>query len=187
MLCDVWSTVADIIEAIPVLAAAEEGCFPVAVPEENVWLQGTGELGLRIENIIRQGLRDAPAAIALGADSPLITGRHLKDALHRLESSEAVIGPSRDGGFYLLGLRRCPCGLLQSLPWSTEEIAQRTQERLSLQRMNIFQLETLLDVDTPGDLQLLYNEVTAASPEIAPATRQWFREHGPRSCLPESQ
>ncbi len=176
MLRDIWSTVAGMNEAIPVLAAAEEGSFPVSVPEGNVWLQGAGELGIRIENIVQRGLRDAPAAIALGADSPQVTVGDLKEAINQLESSDAVIGPSRDGGFYLLGLRCCPRGLLQSLPWSTAETAQRTQERLQLHKMGVFELQTLLDVDTPDDLQSLYSELSAAAPDIAPATRQCLRE-----------
>ena len=176
MLRDTWSTVNELREAIPVLAVAEEGCFPVSVPHENVWLQRIGELGLRIESILQRALCDAPAAIALGADSPLVITRHLRDAINRLESSDAVIGPSRDGGFYLLGVRRCPCGLLQNLPWSTAETAQRTQDRLQLHQMSVSELETLLDVDTPDDIQSLYSELSTASPVIAPATRQWLRE-----------
>ena len=176
MLHDVWTAVSGAAEAIPVLAAAGAGCFSITVPSENVWHQGTGELGSRIETILQRGLRDAPAAIALGADSPLITSQHVKEAIHQLQSNDAVIGPSRDGGFYLLGLRRCPCGLLQNLPWSTAETARRTEERLKLQNMNIFELETLLDVDTPSDLQMLYDELSAAPPEIAPATRQCLQE-----------
>lgn len=43
-----------------------------------------------------------------------------------LESADAVLGPSEDGGFYLLGLRRIPEGLLDGLPWSVAETFERT-------------------------------------------------------------
>ena len=185
MLCDIWSTVRDTEGATPVLAAASEGLFPIHPPQEHFWLQQTGELGARIEHILRRGLRDAPAAIALGADSPLLTISHLTHALQQLETSDAVIGPSCDGGFYLLGLRRCPAGLLENLPWSTAQTREQTLDRLHSHKMSVYELETLSDVDTFADLLSLYNELQSASPEIAPATRQWFFEH--RSRLREFQ
>jgi hypothetical protein len=177
MLCDIWSTVRDVSEATPILAAAEAGHFPVAVSEENFWLQETVDLGYRIESILRRALREAPAAIALGADSPLVTANHLRKAFQELRYADSVIGPSCDGGFYLLGLRRCPSGLLQRLPWSTAETRQKTEERLYSQGMIIGRLETLSDIDTLADLQSLHAQLQIASPGIAPATRQWFTEH----------
>ncbi|MDQ2774100.1 MAG: TIGR04282 family arsenosugar biosynthesis glycosyltransferase [Acidobacteriota bacterium] len=173
MLCDVWSVVSDAAGVMPVLAAAEEGSFPVSA-RENFWLQGPGELGFRIEQILRRGLSDAPAAIALGADSPLLTPAHVNDALHQLETSDAVIGPCCDGGFYLLGLHHCPPGLLQNVPWSTAETCEKTARQLRSQGMSVCQLEVLSDVDTLPDLHALYNLMQEAPPEIAPFTRQWF-------------
>jgi uncharacterized protein len=177
MLCDVWSTVCANAPVIPVLAAAEEGSFPFSVPSENLWLQGRGGLGLRIENILRRGLSTAPAAIALGADSPLLTTSHLNDALCRLETGDAVIGPSCDGGFYLLGLRSCPEGLLADLPWSTTATGVRTAERLHSRGMSVSHLRTLPDVDTLADLSLLQEMLRETSGEIAPATRHWLTMH----------
>jgi uncharacterized protein len=173
MLCDIWSIVRDTAGVVPVLAAAEDGIFPVNA-RENFWLQGTGCLGSRIEQILSRGLRDAPAAIALGADSPLLTSAHLKEALDQLETSDAVIGPSCDGGFYLLGLHDCPPGLLQNVPWSTAETCEKTARHLRSQGMSVCRLEVLSDVDTLADLHSLYSELQEGPPEIAPFTRQWF-------------
>ncbi len=173
MLCDIWSIVAHTAGVIPVLAAAEEGSFPVNA-RENLWLQGSGDLGSRIEQILNRGLRDAPAAIALSADSPLLTSAHISDALHQLKTNDAVIGPSCDGGFYLLGLHDCPPGLLQNVPWSTAETCEKTARQLRSQGMSVCQLEVLPDVDTLPDLHSLYSELQKATAEIAPSTRQWF-------------
>jgi glycosyltransferase A (GT-A) superfamily protein (DUF2064 family) len=90
------------------------------------------------------------------------------------------MGPACDGGFYLLGLRHCPLGLLQGVPWSTAEAAHKTEDRLQSQGMSVSQLSMLLDVDTVADLQSLYNELKNAPPMIAPATQQWFFEHRAR-------
>src|SRR5437764_3179133 len=61
------------------------------------------DLGSRIESILQRGIKIAPAAIALGADSPLLSARDLKQAVQELASGNAVLGPCEDGGFYLLG------------------------------------------------------------------------------------
>jgi uncharacterized protein len=177
MLRDVWSTVSAAPEVISVLAAASAGSFPIDVPDGAYWLQETGELGFRIERILRRGLTEAPAAVALGADSPSLTVSHLQSALRELETVDAVIGPSRDGGFYLLGLRRCPSGLLQNLPWSTAETFERTLDRLRSHSMSVSLIDTLPDVDTLEDLQTLYNELQEKPLQIAPATRHWFAGH----------
>ncbi|MCU1293178.1 MAG: symbB [Bryobacterales bacterium] len=177
MLCDVWSIVRDCEGVMSVLAAAEEGSFPVTVPEGNLWMQGSGGLGCRLERILRLGLHLAPAAIAIGADSPLLMASHLNDALHGLETADAVIGPSCDGGFYLLGLRSCPRGLLADLPWSTAEAGELTAARLHGHGMSVRCLRTLLDVDTLADLLLLQEMLRDTRSEIAPATRIWFAEH----------
>lgn len=176
MLCDVWSVVSRVPEVIPVLAAAECGSFPVDVPQANFWLQGSGGLGSRISGILIRGLASAPSAIALGADSPLLTPSHLKHALVELQVHDAVVGPSLDGGFYLLGLRTCPPDLLADLPWSSAETLGRTLERLSSKGMSVSRLMPLSDVDTLQDLQFLRQELKTASVGIAPATRRWFAE-----------
>ena len=177
MLCDIWAIVARTPGVAAVLAAAEPGTFPVSAKEENIWLQGIGELGTRIENVLRRGLRDASAAIALGADSPLLTTFHLEEALQQLKDGDAVIGPSRDGGFYLLGLRHCPVGLLAGVPWSSAETKTRTEERLYSYGMTVRETPTLPDVDTIADLLVLYNELKSKPREAAPATRHWFVEN----------
>jgi rSAM/selenodomain-associated transferase 1 len=177
MLRDIWSIVARTPGITAVLAAAEPGTFPVNAGKENIWLQGTGELGTRIENVLRRGLRDASAVIALGADSPLLTTFHLEEALHQLKSADAVIGPSCDGGFYLLGLRHCPAGLLADLPWSSAETKVRTENRLYSHGMAVREIPMLPDVDTIADLLVLYNELKGKPRETAPATRHWFVEN----------
>ena len=176
MLCDVWSVVQSATGVIPVLAAAEPGPFPIDVPSERIWLQAPGDLGWRIESILRRGLQSAPAAIALGADSPLLTPTHLQQALESLATDDAVLGPSEDGGFYLLGMHHCPPGVLADLPWSSEETCARTEQRLRSHGMSVATIPSLSDVDTVADLEQLRGQLAVASPDIAPQTRSWLSE-----------
>lgn len=177
MLGDVWSVVNNTAGTFPVLAAAEPGAFALDVPEERIWLQPSGDLGLRIECILRRGLESASAAIALGADSPLLTTVQLSEAMDALQSGDAVLGPCSDGGFYLLGLRCCPPGLLAGIRWSSTQTLRETEARMDAHGISSSRLVTLMDVDTAADLQQLRIDLRNSPPQIAPLTRKWLDEN----------
>lgn len=181
MLMDVWRTVESCAGVRPILATTRPGDFPICVSPGNVWLQGDGDLGQRIERMLTRALLDCAGAIALGADSPTLTVAHLQAALKALQTNDAVIGPSLDGGFYLLGLRQCRSGLLSSLEWSTAQTRQVLRTKLEEEKFAITELEPLFDVDTPDDLSLLEERLTT-DPFIAPETRTWFRDANQHYC-----
>ena len=173
MFQDAWHTVSSCAGVRPVLATTRLGHFPIQAPAADVWLQGEGDLGQRIERILIRGLQGASAAMAVGADSPTLTAAHLRCALDSLVAHEAVLGPCPDGGFYLIALTRCMPGLLASLPWSTPETLRAVKQRLQAHGFSIAELPPLFDVDTPDDLNKL------ADPDTGPATRAWFSR---KSC-----
>lgn len=176
MLCDVWRAASCCTNVRPILAAAEPGEFPLEISEEDIWLQGEGDLGERLETILRRGLATAPAAIALGADSPLVAPAQIEQALAALETHDAALGPCADGGFYLLALKRYPSALLSGLPWSCAETFEATKERLEQNDFAVEILTPLFDVDTAEDLALL-GSLLGESPELAPATRAWHKQY----------
>ena len=81
-----------------------------------LWPQGEGDLGQRLELCLGRALELSPVALAIGTDAPSLDPDLLRQGLTALESQPAVLGPAEDGGFYLLGLRRCPRRLLPGLP-----------------------------------------------------------------------
>lgn len=97
-----------------------------------------------------------PGAIALGADTPGLPGELLDRACAALTSADAAIGPTEDGGFYLLALRRCPEGLLSKLPWSHPDTFTATLARLHECGMNTVVLDPWFDIDRPADLHRLH-------------------------------
>jgi glycosyltransferase A (GT-A) superfamily protein (DUF2064 family) len=149
------------------------------VPADDIWLQGAGDLGQRIARMMTRGLIHAPAAVAIGADSPMLASVHIEAALELIRTNDAVVGPSRDGGFYLLALRQCPPGLFASLPWSTGETGQALTKRLEEHGFTIAQLEPLFDVDTPADLRF-FEEHLAYHPCLGLATKAWYFENRAR-------
>jgi rSAM/selenodomain-associated transferase 1 len=168
-LADTWALVTSLPWARPVIAST--GAMPDGlVPGASVWPQGDGTLDQRIERILGRALAEVPGgAIALGADSPGLPRALLDEAHARLRAGDAVIGPADDGGFYLLGLRRCPPGLLAGVPWSCAETCAAVERRLAQHRLPVATLGRWFDVDHGDDLARL-RVLLAADPARAPAT-----------------
>lgn len=167
---DTWSTVESLDWAVPVLASAgpvKPDLLPRSRP--GVWLQGDGDLGARLERILRKALEVTPFAIIVGTDSPGMPMQLLQDAHDSLQSSDSVLGPSEDGGFYLIGVRRCPAGLLANLPWSQSTTFARTWRRLTETGLNPAKLDPWYDIDWPEDLDRLREDL-AAKTIVAPRT-----------------
>lgn len=139
-----------------------------------VLLQGEGDLGERIERVVRAALQLAPFAIAIGADAPGLPARLLESARAALLSADAVIGPADDGGFYLLGLRSCPEGLLAGLPWSASDTFVRTLDRLRSRARRVEVLDSWFDVDRVEDLVRLQALIRKGQ-IVAPRTEQLLR------------
>jgi len=170
-ITDTWARVTRLPWARPLLASTgswPEGLLPAGV---EVWNQGEGDLGARMERILRRALEECPAAMALGADSPGLPLEHLEAARAALEHADAVFGPSDDGGFYLLALHRLPVGAFVNLPWSQPETLARTEERLKSLGLTVARVAPFFDVDVPADLERLEAELAAGRLQ-APATEQ---------------
>lgn len=177
-LRDTWSTVRALDWATPVLATTDErdelwtslGC-------ETVWPQGDGDLGQRMERVLRRALTIDPAAIVVGTDCPSLTVAGFGLAKAGLAVHDAVIGPSDDGGFYLLGLRRCPAGLLDGVAWSTSVTCAQTMDRMREAGLTVDVLPTAFDVDRPEDverLRALGRDLGRTAPETARALDELF-------------
>jgi rSAM/selenodomain-associated transferase 1 len=134
-----------------------------------IWEQGDGDLGDRMEHALRRALERRRRAFVVGADVPGLPPRVLEAARTALEHHPAVLGPTPDGGFYLLGLDRCEPGLLAGLPWSRTETLARTEERLRERGRAAALVEEWSDVDVPEDLLRLARAI-AAGEVHAPAT-----------------
>jgi glycosyltransferase A (GT-A) superfamily protein (DUF2064 family) len=70
-----------------------------------------------------------------------------------LDKHDAVIGPSEDGGYYLLGLTRFESGVFEGVEWSSEEVYKRTLGNFGRYDLSFGVLETLNDIDTVEDLK----------------------------------
>jgi uncharacterized protein len=175
-LHDTWASVSSRPWAKPVLASTEDGIQDFLPGPVEIWLQGEGDLGARLENISRRALSDHSYVIAIGADSPGLPVKYLEQAREGLTRADAVIGPSEDGGFYLLGLRKCPTGLLSGIPWSAPTTCLETIAKLQAAGLTVYILDDWFDVDTPQDLERLSTLITTKQIE-AHETKHFLETH----------
>jgi uncharacterized protein len=139
-----------------------EFCYTGAAPEQvKRWLgrhgigfsrQTGGDLGRRMVNALTAAFdRGGRPVVLVGTDIPGMTAGHLRTAFEALERHDVVLGPSRDGGYWLIGMRR-PLDLFQGMAWGRSDVLARTLDQAARQGLTVFQLEPLNDVDTEADL-----------------------------------
>ena len=112
--------------------------------------------------------------IVTGADSPTLPGSFTETARDALtaEKTDAVLGPTVDGGYYLLGLRNCVPRLFQNIDWSMPLTYEQTASNINGLGLHLLELLQWYDVDTFSDLLRLREELLSddKAPRRAPAT-----------------
>lgn len=139
------------IAVTPDKAANEKPFWPRGT--NATWIaidQGPGDLGIRMARMLYE-LPPGPVVI-VGTDIPGLNANHVEQAFKALNDYDAVFGPSHDGGYYLVGIKRRPAIInpFFGVRWSTEYALSDTLENLIGYRVAF--LETLTDVDTVDDL-----------------------------------
>ncbi len=90
-------------------------------------------------------------AIIIGSDCPTLDTTLLNKALYQLNNNEVVIGPSEDGGYYLLGMNKLHRALFNNMPWSQANLLEQTLSMLKEEKISYFLLPALNDIDTEAD------------------------------------
>lgn len=117
--------------------------------------QGDGDLGARLARAAHRALAMNGAVLLIGADCPALTAERLREAVGQLASHDAVIIPSTDGGYILLGLRHFHPAVFHDITWSTGSVAFETLCRIGSLGWTVAQMPGLLDIDEPVDLDAL--------------------------------
>lgn len=91
-------------------------------------------------------------AILIGSDCPGLDAEVLAQAIHYLSSSDLVLGPAKDGGYYLIGMGKMYSMLFENMPWSTSEVFSKALAEAKHLDLEIALLRELTDVDVYEDL-----------------------------------
>ncbi len=140
--------------------------------------QSEGHLGRRMEQAFLHAWKmKRDAAVLVGTDIADLTPDDLQAAFASLEDHDAVLGPSADGGFYLIGLKPGRCSALRPDQWSTPRVLERTLGLLRRDGRHISTLPRRHDIDIEEDLRhynadpFLHSRVSVIIPTLSPPDR----------------
>jgi len=114
--------------------------------------QCEGDLGRRMRQAFASHLTHNRKVLIIGTDCPSLDEEDLADAFHYLDSSDVVLGPAADGGYYLIGLRAQALDLFNGIAWGSDQVFQQTLQTAMRNGLSTQSLRTLNDVDRPEDL-----------------------------------
>jgi rSAM/selenodomain-associated transferase 1 len=117
-------------------------------------------LGARLEAGFDQAFDEgAERIIAIGMDSPSLPVESIDSGFNLLSHHECVLGPTLDGGYYLIGLsRRCPA-VFHDIQWSESTVYRDTVARIEQEELDYRELPVWYDVDTSDDLEFLVRDI----------------------------
>jgi len=139
----------------------------------------TPDLGARLSNTLNQLLESGYRRVmAIDSDTPTLPAAYLEKAVSLLSEAEidVVLGPSEDGGYYLIGLRRPQPELFEKMQWSTAHVLSETMRRAQAKGLKVVCLPAWYDVDTPEDLKRLREFLHSDLGQDAERTRQFLME-----------
>jgi rSAM/selenodomain-associated transferase 1 len=114
-------------------------------------IQSPGGLGQRMTAAFGETFETCEQVLIIGSDCPQLTPFHINYAFERLSNHNVVIGPSQDGGYYLLGMDRHYLDLFQDIEWSTSTVFSDTIHKAKNNGLSISELEILSDIDYEED------------------------------------
>jgi rSAM/selenodomain-associated transferase 1 len=130
------------------------------------WLPNFGDCLLHtIDEIFSRGHK---SAVVLNSDSPTLPTAYLIETAEVLArpGDRAVLGPSIDGGYYLLGLKTAHRRLFEDIAWSTERVAAQTLQRAGEIGLKVHKLPMWYDVDDADSLRRLQKELAGCDPDL---------------------
>ena len=139
---------------------------------------GTG-LGERLASAFADLLADAAdRAVVIGADCPDLDPAVIRQAFAALDDHDLVLGPARDGGYYLIGLRRPAPALFDRVSWGTDRVFAQTLEWAERGGLRVATLGVLADIDTSEDLVRFVARRSVSPPGPGTGTESALREMG---------
>jgi hypothetical protein len=124
-----------------------------------------------------------PGVIAFNSDSPHLPASVLESAFDVLETCDLVVGPTNDGGYFLVGARASHPGLFSSDGMGTASALEALLERTSALHLSVRMIDSFYDIDVAEDLNQLTKELQHV-PAKAPRTAKWLSEWASKTQQP---
>ena len=174
--------------------ANQQADFRAAIsPDWSLEAQSEGDLGDRMRNFFSKRLpsggsanggsaaQQATKVIAIGADCPQLPASEIQNAFDLLDDNDVVIGPSTDGGYYLIGMQGSLTEVFDGIDWSTPAVLPQTLDRLDKQNKSHSLLAERTDVDDQNDLQQMLAELSSSTNTTLAEKLTTVLSRGPKS------
>ena len=187
--CNALSTISTAHRVIAYTPPEGLNALQTLIGEDPVYIPQVGaSLGKRLIAAARWACdQDYAKFLFVGSDSPTLPIQFVERALDLLESRDIVIGPSVDGGYYLIGFSKYGASLsiptiFKEIAWSTEVVFRQTLGKVLAVNARLGLLPPWYDVDTPTGLQLLQDHLfgmnlageSSPAPQTYSKLREWF-------------
>jgi uncharacterized protein len=130
-----------------------------------------GHLGTRLVHAFARAFAAGDSAVVIiGTDAPGVNRRIVAAAFRALRTHDVVLGPSLDGGYYLIGLTAPQPALFRAIPWSTGDVLRATEARARGAGLALTLLAPLRDVDSAEDARAL-----GLLSEVGRSNERWAR------------
>ncbi|MFX1325098.1 MAG: TIGR04282 family arsenosugar biosynthesis glycosyltransferase [Promethearchaeota archaeon] len=117
------------------------------------FLQEGNSFGVRMCRAFKAAFKEHNKAVIIGSDCLELTSDIIENAFNKLNNFEVVIGPAKDGGYYLLGLKKIYPELFLNKEWSTSSVLSDTLEDIKKLGINYYLLPVLSDIDNFEDFK----------------------------------
>lgn len=119
------------------------------------------DLGVRMHQAFQDVFaRDYKSVLLMGTDLPTVSLVSLTNALQQLSKDDVVLGPTQDGGYYVVGLKTLSPELFFDIPWSSDQVLRRTQDKADALHLKVSLANVERDLDTIQDLRYFIDEAT---------------------------
>jgi hypothetical protein len=131
-----------------------EKSFQEAFPELALEIQCPGNIGVRMQDAFENAFnKDAEKAVLIGTDVPGIDGSILNQAFMEIKANKIVLGPTSDGGYYLVGMTAPGINIFKLISWSSPEVLGQTIKNIEAEGYQPVLLPELDDIDNVMDLR----------------------------------
>lgn len=137
--------------------------------------QRGSSLGEKMHNAFKFAkTRNNSKVVIIGSDSPSLPAIYVKEAFRRLDVSDVVLGPSHDGGFYLVGLKKPCASIFKGIKWSSKTVLENAIENSGIFSKKISLLKKWYDIDDYAGLARLKKDLKG-NLKAAPWTRKLLK------------
>lgn len=166
--CDTLAKFAEVDRIIAYTPAEAQSDLQVLIGDDAIYIPQMGaDLGERLASATQWAIEQGYTKILLvGSDSPTLPIGYITKAFTLLDSQDITLGPSTDGGYYLIGFSAANVAMtvpfiFEEIAWSTADVFQQTVARIRSLKVTLGLLPPWYDIDAAADLAFLHAHISA--------------------------